>query len=211
MTDETAILSAVAFDRSAFEAVREHVDPDEFGAHGRVLWREIAEWYDRDAAASAVDLKALLDRLARRHPKQADRFATILRGMAPEVGSKNIARELLELKRKSAGERLMVLLSQNTDSLKLANGMDEYRALLDATSLLDAGGAKVFDTPLDTLIARAEDAGNRIKLLPMALNRQLRGGLLPGHCVVVMGRVNVGKSAFAINAAAGFLRQGLNV
>lgn len=211
MANEVAILSSIAFDRTAFEAVREHADEEEFSAHGRVVWREIAGWYDGDAAARQVDVKALHDRLARKHPKQAAAFSKLLRALSPDAGSKNIAREILELKRQAAGERLVVLLSQNGERDKVLPALDEYRSLVEASDLLDAGGATLFETPLDTLIAKTEDKENRYKLLPMAVNRRLRGGLLPGHCVVVFGRVNVGKSAFAINATAGFLKQGLKV
>lgn len=44
--------------------------------------------------------------------------------------------------------------------------------------------------------------------MPMALNDRLGGGLKKGNHVVAFGRPEAGKSAFAINAACGFARQG---
>lgn len=211
MTDELGILSAVVYDRTAFEAVREHVEPEALSAHGQVIWKEVARWYDKDPAATQVDPDALRARLIRAHPKHEQIWAEWVRELRPEVGSLNIAREVLEVKRKSVGDTLALALTTGAEPGALEKMIEDYQAVNSAASLLDAGGATVFSTPLDDLITATENQEERVRLLPAALNRHLRGGLLPGHCVVVFGRVNVGKSAFAINATAGFLRQGLKV
>ena len=211
MTDELGILSAVVHDRTAFDAVAEHVDPEHLSAHGQVIWTEIARWYSKDPGARAVDPKALMARLVRAHPKHEQTWAEWVRELRPEVGSLNIAREVLEVKRKATGESLALAITTGAEPGAVEKLLAEYQAVNSSASLLDAGGATVFTTPLDDLIARTEDQDQRVRLLPGALNRHLRGGLLPGHCVVVFGRVNVGKSAFAINATVGFLKQGLKV
>ena len=41
----------------------------------------------------------------------------------------------------------------------------------------------------------AQDEQDWLKTGVVELNDAMRGGLLPGHCMVIIGRVNVGKSA----------------
>jgi len=47
--------------------------------------------------------------------------------------------------------------------------------------------------------------------VPKALNTAVGGGVLRGHCILVYARPEAGKSLFAINLSAGFLKQGLKV
>jgi hypothetical protein len=209
--DEGAILATVLYDRDAYDAVVDHVDPEEMSAHGGALWAEIVAYYTTDPEAKRVSKKVLFDRLSRAMPKQADTFATLLREFTKGRGGKNITKEVLELKRRAVGDRLTIALSGGADPDIMGPLLAEYEAVNSAAGLLDAGGGTFFDTGLSELIQSTEDEGSRILLLPKALNEYFRGGLLPGHSVVVFGRVNVGKSTFALNAAAGFVRQGARV
>ena len=45
---ETALLGALIYDRQAYDAVAEHMDPEELTAHGAAIFEEIVNWYQRD-------------------------------------------------------------------------------------------------------------------------------------------------------------------
>ncbi len=209
---ETALLGALIYDRKAYDAVAEHMDPEELTAHGAAIFEEIVNWYQRDEDAKRCDPKLLRDRIVRRMPKQRESFELIFREFDPDMGSTNVVREVLELKRRAMGDELVVAIAQGQEPSELVPLLDEYTLLNNSTDLLDAGGGiPLFETPLDQLVMESVQEDNLIKLLPNRLNAAIRGGALPGHTVVIIGRVNVGKSALAINNIAGFLRQGKRV
>jgi hypothetical protein len=198
-------------DRVAFDSVREHVDPEDLSAHGGEVWGVIAEYYRLDPKAQQCDRGVLSERLARKMPQHAETFREMLKALRPELGSRNIAGEVLELKRSAAGEALMLEIAGAKSPDDVRPVLEKYTMLNDASGLLAAGGGAMFDTPLSQVIRQVEEPGQRIKLLPKSVNEYIRGGVLPGHCIVIFGRVNVGKSTFAVNMTSGFLRQGKKV
>jgi hypothetical protein len=209
MVSESGLLAAVLHDRDAFLAVMEHIEQDDMSAHGSAIYNEIVEYYQRDDDAIRCDVALVRDRLHRRMPKHKDTFTDMLREMTPDLGSVNVVREVLELKRRRAGEDLQLALNQGLSPEEMAPVLAEYTHLNDSTDLYDAsGGIQLLETGLGDLMRQSQDKGELIKILPARLNDSMRGGLLPGHCMVIIGRVNVGKSALAINNIAGFLRQG---
>jgi hypothetical protein len=205
--DETALLSAAVFDREAFDSVRGHFEAEDLSATSGAVWTAVGTYYRTDPRAKVADPRILLDRLVREYPKQKDTFVELFGEFSPDRGGRNIALEALEVKRRSAGDALVTAISQQRPADEIAPYIAAYRDVNDATGLLQAGGGAMFSRDLGELITATEEEGARTVLLPRAVNAYLRGGLLPGHCVIIFGRVNVGKSALAINAGAGFLRQ----
>jgi hypothetical protein len=212
MVSETALLAALMHDREAFLSVVEHIDPTDMSAHGEAILSQITDYYQRDDNAERCDPRLIRDRVCRKLPKHAETFKTLIQEMTPELGSANVVREVLDLKRRAAGEALMVAIAQGQDAADMAPVLAEYTDLNEATDLYDtSGGVQLLDTSFGDLMRISEDKSTLIKMLPKRFNDALRGGMLPGHTVVWIGRVNVGKSAHAINNIAGFLRQGLRV
>lgn len=212
MFDETLILSGAMFDRKVFDAVAPHISGGDLSALGELVWNGVAEWYRIDPRSQQAEPDIVGKRIEREHPRASEGLWDLLHSLSRELGSKNPARELLEMKRRRAGDELMLAISANQTPEKLRPLLAEYQGLLESADLLGPGAdAKVMDVDLAQLIAKTEEDGTRIKLLPKSLNQYLRGGVLPGHCVVIFGRVNVGKSTLAIHMSAGFLRQGLKV
>ncbi len=208
---EVPLLCAVVYDRVAYESVAPYLDPDSLTSHAKALWTAVAAYYKTDPKAKQADTGVLLDRLVREFPKHRDTFAEMIRGMDPSKGSRNVAQEVIGIQRRASGEKLMVALSTDKTPDELKPLLDEFSRINDSSGLIQAGGSMMFEEPLSDLIHRTENSEARIKLLPKGLNKYLRGGVLPGHNIVVFGRVNVGKSTLAINLSAGFLRQGLKV
>jgi hypothetical protein len=212
MVHENALLAALLFSRTAYESVVEYTDPTDMSAHGAALFEEIVDYYQRDPDATACDKTLIRDRIHRKLPKHKDTFTNMLLEMTPELGTHNIVREVLELRRRSAGEDLIMAITQAKNPSDVAEVLSTYTALNDATELVDAGGGiKLLTKSLSELVQESADTSKCIKLLPKRFNAALRGGALPGHTIVIFGRVNVGKSALAINNIAGFLRQGKTV
>ncbi len=212
MINQIPLLSALLHDRAAYETIREHIDESDLNAHGGAIYRLICEYYERDKGAKACDKLLILDRLKRKLPKQADNFTQLFREMSPELGSTNVVREVLALKRQVAGGELAIAIAGDKSPAEVSHLLETYTYLNDVTDLLDAGGTiPLLETGFADLMKDGQDPSKLIKLLPRRLNRYLRGGVLPGHTVVIIGRVNVGKSALAINNIGGFLRQGKKV
>ena len=211
MIDEDCILSAGLYDRAAYDQLASHVEPGDLSAAGELIWAEVKGYYAADPKAKQADPGLLATRIARQHPKAEDTVREVLHRLKPELGGKNPAREVLELKRRSAGEALMVAISQQVEPAKVLPLLEAYSTITAASSVMASGTGGLLEADLAELITRTEAEGARTMLLPKSLNRYMRGGILPGHCIVVFGRVNVGKSTFAIHNAAGFLRQGKRV
>jgi KaiC/GvpD/RAD55 family RecA-like ATPase len=212
MIDERIVLAAGLYSRREYEALSPYLVPGDMSALGDLLWGLLGQYYARDPAALKASPALLQAAIATDHPQVESTAADLLRQLDPDVGTLNAAREVLALKARSAGDALMLALSAHgTDAGKVLPLVEEYQRLVSATSLMDVGAGALLEADLASLISKTEEPGARTKLLPKALNDYLRGGVLPGHCVIVFGRVNVGKSTIAIHNAAGFLRQGKRV
>ena len=209
MADENAILSAVLFDRGAFETIVDHTDPSEFSALGQAAYEAVQEYYETDPHAKACDKDIVKSRLLKSLPKQVDAIAAQFKELTPERGATNVVREVLDMKRHRAGNELAMALAAGKSAKDVAPILDKYTVLNEATDL--GGGFKVLEKGFGELVKESEDPSHLIRLFPKKLNNLLRGGVLPGHCVVLIGRVNVGKSALMIYNIAGMLRDGHKV
>lgn len=212
---EHKIISALIASRTAYVAVSAWLDDADFTAKGWVLVEGVRAYYKADVDAQAVDREILLARIGRglSNAKALQGFSDVLDQLPNNIGAKNVANELLTLKRDAAADRLAMALGSRSGvpEEKRTELMHEYTALKEAASL---DSMKAFDpySPSVTKLFRDTLADtNRIKLHPPALNDRLDGGPLPGHCVVLFGRVEMGKSTQAINATAGFIYQGKRV
>lgn len=213
MTSEATLLGAFLHDREAYDSAVEYVDPEaEFSALGSIVYASIQDYYQSDENARKCDIELIRTRTKRKYPKQQEVIDSIIQDLPPPTGTTNVVRELLEGKRLALGAELGRLLATGAAASQVNPVLEEYAVLNDESQLLDGtGSVKLLDKSFGELMKDTEDQALLIKLLPVELNRALKGGVLPGHTVVIIGRVNVGKSALAINNIAGFLRQGKRV
>ena len=115
---------------------------------------------------------------------------------------------ILEAKKFELGRQLATAIASDREHVELHK---QYGEILQATSLdhlLDKGLEIHENVDINNLIKTELTDAVYLKLMPMALNDRLGGGLKKGNHVVAFGRPEAGKSAFAINAACGFARQG---
>lgn len=159
-----------------------------------------------------MDLTILSERIKRALPnaKQAENVLVILRSLKPEVSSDNVVLDYLELKRESAGDKLAAAIGARRGPSDIAVLAERYDELRRATAL-DLEPEEVIESDWAKLIQGELDEQTKVKLLPGRLNNLIGGGLRRGDCVVLFGRPNSGKSLFCINAASGFINQGLKV
>jgi len=209
MADETAILAAVLYDRGAYDSIVDHVDPTEFSALGQAVYEGVAEWYRIDPKSTRTEKDIIKSRLLKAMPKQSDAIAELFREITPERGAANVVREVLDIKRHRAGNELAMAIASGKPAKDVAPVLEKYTQLNEATDL--GGGFSVLEKSFGDVVRESEDPANLIPIYPKQLNTLIRGGMLPGHCLVIIGRVNVGKSALCLYNIAGMLRDGKKV
>lgn len=172
----------------------------------------MTEFYASDPTASQVDVVVLAEKVKRSmsSDKQAESVLDILRSLKPEISSANVAQDYLELKRQGAGDRLAAAIGARRSGVDIAALSDRFNELRQATDL-DTEPEEHVEQDWQKLIEGELDERTKIKLLPGALNQRIGGGVRRGDCIVLFGRPNSGKSLFCINAASGFVSQGLKV
>jgi len=140
--EEQKLLHALASSRRAWVQVRDWLEPEDFTAQGQVVLDRIEEFYKKDSRAKSCDLDILLSRITRALPneKGAEPFAEILQRMREPISGKNIAEELLILKREAAAGRLANALAARSgqDHDEIDKLLTEYNALHQATCLEEA-------------------------------------------------------------------------
>ena len=213
MSFESKLIAAVLDSRDDWEHVKQHINDDTLSLFGKVIVDNIEAYYERDESANEVDLEVLrmaLDRRFKEIPKHQAKVRDLLESiLATDVSSVNIIHEVVAQRRADKGMELADALFVQ-DNERIDAHWSEYEELRDATAL-DSGVEEEFtNVTLDELAARFEEVGTW-ELSPNELSRRIRGGLRPGHHVVVAARPERGKTLFGINFCAGFLQQGARV
>jgi archaellum biogenesis ATPase FlaH len=206
-------LSAFIADRSNFDTASPYVSKDDLSPTGAVLLDIIAQYYKRDEHVDHVDLDLMRSALERRFrdvPKHLDTASELLEVVLSEDASHvNVITEVLEQQRTKARLKLAdALLAQDEDMIE--EYLTEYSRLTDATVLESSAEEEYVGATLDQLAEQFETDG-AWTLAPKALANRIRGGVRPGHAVVMAARPERGKTLFGVNLCAGFLSQGAKV
>lgn len=206
MHDGVVIASCID-SRAAYDRVERFVDRHEFTPMASFWWELVVDWYNRDNSAESIDRGILRAKGNRRAgAKHRETMQEWFDGLPRGVSPNNVISELIAVKRHAKHNELAATPQEDYDKLRKLAG--EYVELLDAEELqastwVEAGDWDEIDDAL------SEE--NRVKLLPLALNKRAGGGAIPGHHIVLFGPTEIGKSLFAINMVCGFLRQGKRV
>jgi len=206
---DAKIISACIKSRQAFQTCLPHVDVEEFTPTGKFWWKLVVDWYSTDSKATGVDFDLLLDRGVRSAGRSAQIASEWLSELPDAPSPENVAWEVLELKREVKWREFSAHMEgerNNQDkSLELAG---EHYELLKATSL-DVSSID-YGSDLEDLVA-VQNAKAKIPLFPEKLNDKVDGGAMAGTHIVVFGRKEAGKTLFAVNMVAGWLRRGYRV
>lgn len=213
MLGEAKVLAAVIADREAFDQVDPYLEDRDFTAQGKVILDAVKAYY-KDPKAARCDTTLLLELIDSKlgNAKQLDTFKETINNLPFDIGSQNVKRHILQQQQEAAADRLANALSARSGKREeIDRLLDEYKQLSDATDLDSLQVFQQYDGNVERLFKVDLADNRRIGVLPLALNKAIGGGVFPGHTVVLFGRVEMGKSLFVVNAAVGFISQGLKV
>jgi archaellum biogenesis ATPase FlaH len=128
----------------------------------------------------------------------------VLESLPEVVAPVGVAKEVLALKRYNVGMQLAASIGAREKDSKVQVLVEEYLGLLRQESL--SVETEWEDAADWSELCKETGLDRRIPLAPMALNVRCGGGALPGHHILVYARPEMGKSLFALNMAAGFLK-----
>lgn len=206
---EPAILAAAIKDRAAFDELLVASIDNDLTDLGKIVWKEIKEYYGSDPTAGCVMEDVLYSALGRKYEKHIDKIQDFL-SSAPAVSAANVVKEVFELKLEAVRHKMSQALVAGKD--------DEYLKLREDYDKLKRGEMEVEGTASEVVVSKSLDSilathssENKIKLLPRALNDMTDGGAIKGNHIVVYAPTEMGKSLFCLNMAFGFLKQGYKV
>lgn len=204
MAQETKVIAALLQDREAYDAIAKYHEDRDFSDMAEIVFKQIVTYYDADVDATTVDLDSLLLRLKRSFPKQYNKFEKFVTGL-PEVSAINIVADYRAVKMDSLGERIGSYLMAGEHN-KADELLPTYNTLCEeglTDAELDGMTTEVYhNTKVEEFSSNFEQ-GNRIALVPAALNKIFNGGLIPGSHVLFYATPNMGKTATAITQAFG--------
>ena len=211
MQTEHKILAALIEERKAFDRVNSFLEEKDFTAQGWMLVKQVRDYYYKDKGAEYVDREILVERIGRQvnSEKAAESFKEVIERLPYGAGAETIAQEVLEQKRAAAAIRLETALDSSTELDAIRATLDEYVEIHEAVDLESFHGMEDYEPDLEKMFSEDLSDDKKIKIYPKALNDMIGGGAFPGHCIIVFGRVEMGKSLCALNMAAGFVLQGL--
>lgn len=204
------LIAAAIQSRKAWEKVAAHFEVSEFSAISKVWVPLINEWYTRDPSAQSIDKAALValggTRIA---PKHQDMLLGFIRDLPEAPSPENLVHVALEFKRFALSQQLGAALASG-DEKRIAELLPAYDGLRKATTLeVGKKRAEWNDAPSIEELFHEVGSANRIPIAPSKLNERAGGGALPGEHIIIFGRPEMGKSLFAINMAASFVRRGV--
>jgi archaellum biogenesis ATPase FlaH len=193
-------LAASVRDRSVWEAFDSSGEAAKVPEDFVPVVDYVRDYYTRDPKAAHVlrgtIALALADTI--RDPKRRQAMHELLNTIydaKPSIENAKAAIRTVRTHRVAESLATKLLIPSKDGEAEIAALMDEYVAL-------KAHGAQGDDAPAWSAETLAPALGEpRIPIYPASLGRRLRGGLWPGHHMTVFARPEVGKSAFAINAA----------
>lgn len=210
---EAKVLSVFLDNRKDYDMASPYIDREEWSPLGASLLELVDAYYEKDAEAERIDIEVFRKAVSRRFkdiPRHLDKANDLLTMVLnADSSAVNITSELLAHERAKIGTTLAdALLSQ--DDIRIESLLARYSELMDASTLEDHVTEEYVGLTLSELESKFE-ADGQWQLWPMKLGGLLKGGLRPGHSVVVAARPERGKTLFGITFTAGFLAQGAKV
>lgn len=207
MINPRTLLAAACQDRDAFDAIAASDEPNHFTGDNLAIWKTLVDYFgrDRDVQTAALDTLGALAVANVAAPKSRKRLLDAVSELgALPCSSSNVREALAEARRERIGTRLAVALSARKPRVEIEALIGEWQETFAAPE-----GAE--DISYEEALRSRNDATARIQVRPLRLNKELGGGVMPGHHVIIFARPEIGKSALAVTMATGFARKGLKV
>lgn len=207
MTSPRTLIAASIQDRGAFDAVAASDEPSAFTGDLLTIWRTLGDYYERDADAkvASVDNLAALAVASVANPKGRKRLHEAIGELgALPCSPANIRQALCDVRRERVGTRLAVALSARKPR-------EEVDALIAEWQETWTPPEEEKELSYEDALKSRNDTSQRMQVYPLRLNKELGGGVLPGHHIILFARPEIGKTACAITMAVGFARKGHKV
>ena len=208
MEMEKKILGAALADRSAYNKLITYGSEEDLSEQGKLIWKEVEGYYELDTEADTIDKDIIISRLVEKYPKHSELFTTIVSSIE-KVSVPNILEDALRMKEYNLKDKLSAAFASGTGE-QIESLLEDYRAIRKADGELN-NKVEVYNNVDICELLKATDSSHRIKVLPMSLNRALRGGVLRKHHIVIFAPTEMGKSLLTLNMVHGFLKQNLRV
>jgi len=205
--DDLKLVAAICDDRSSYEKLKGiGLDPTDFSEAGRSVVESAGVQYQRDAKSKRLDLDVLRSQVTRRFGagSMCDSVMDYVASFPNDVSKINVIEEYRLLRLGRVSTELATLLATGQ------HGQPTEEALAKYSRLAAGEEAETFKERLTFDDFEADEAA-RIPVYPGSLNDFIGGGVMRGHNIVVYGRPESGKSLFAINSAANWIRNGYKV
>jgi KaiC/GvpD/RAD55 family RecA-like ATPase len=205
--DDIKLTAALCGDRSCYEKLKGiGLDSTDFSEAGRSVVESAGVQYQRDASCKRIDLDVLRSQITRRFGagSMSDSVMEYVAGFPKDLSKINVIEEYRLLRLGRVSTELATLLATGQHGNDTAESLAKYQRLA-------AGEEAEAFKPRLTIEDYEDDDAVRIPVYPSALNEFIGGGVKRGHNIVVYARPEVGKSQFALNAAAGWCRDGYKV
>jgi hypothetical protein len=201
------LLAAAIASRSAFDAVKASDEPAQFTGDLLTTWKALNDYYERDSAVETCvvdNLQALAVANLADGKKRKKLAASIDEIAALPASPDNVREAIREVRRERLGTRLAVALSARKPR-------EEVDALIGEWQETFTAPEEEKELTYEDVLKRSVDPSTRLTVYPLRLNKELRGGMLPGRHMIVFARSELGKTACAITMAQGFAKKGHRV
>jgi archaellum biogenesis ATPase FlaH len=201
------LLAASIKDRRSFDAVKASGESDSFTGDHLLIWSTLCAYYARDieVLACAPDNLAALAVAGVAAPKSRKRLHQAIEDLGGLPASpENIREAIAGVRRERVGTRLAVALSSR-------KAREEVDALIAEWQETWTPVEEEKELTYEEALRSRNDTSARMTVYPLRLNKELGGGVLPGHHIILFARPEQGKSACAITMAVGFARKGHRV
>lgn len=208
---ESKLLAAMIDSRDAYVTLTKLGVDNDLSQLAKQIYKRIQSYYGRDDNASFVDKDILLSALSREMPAHADKFKHALDNL-PEVSTANVLDCLVNTRLSNLSIDMRACMDKG-DTIKAAELMQEYITLSKEgiTDSQDKSASySVRNGVASSELLKVFGDGVAYNILPKELGEIIKG-LIPGDHILIYASPEVGKSAVAINMAAGLCYQGKRV
>lgn len=210
---EKLILASCLKDRRFYERIL--AERPDFSHLGNEVFALVRDYYDRDRAAESISKDSFLIVLSNSgvRKKHLDALILYVQGLDDNASVPNIVEILKHVKLTRLSGPLAVGLA-NGDFEAIQRPIRDFLSVLDEGAVLQSeseGSDREILRGLEFGVESEKTNGELIKLWPKTLSDITDGGAYRGNHIIVYARPEIGKTLFALNLSAGFLKQGLVV
>lgn len=207
MISPRTLIAASIADRASFDAVNASDEPNQFTGDLATIWRTLRDFYARDSQVSSClvdNLQALAVANLADGKKRKKLAAQIDEIAAIPCSPENVREAIREVRRERLSTRLAVALSARKPR-------EEVDALISEWQETFVAPEEEKELTYEEALRSRNDTSARMVVYPLRLNKELGGGVLPGHHIILFARPEQGKTAAAITMAVGFAKKGHKV